>query len=275
MTVMKKDIRVVAIQTKVPTNKDEGETQVKRLVKEALTNPVDMIGLPEDCVASYKDIESGYRALDFLSSVAKENKIYLFGATEVMESDGMHNRGFLLNRDGKLVSYHDKIILTPPEEKDGIVAGKTLEVFDTEFGKMAILVCKDSFHRYASWFFEKLRKVGADIILVPSYSLNVSKRSVELWVDSLKALAKWFDVYIVAPGTIGQNSTQYPSFGHALIVCPNRVVLAEGSFDKEEILRATLDVKSLEEIRNTYGSLWQPKDIPNPEVVVNEEGEVS
>lgn len=264
---MKKDIKVVAIQAKVPKDKTEGEAQIKRLVMEALKEPVDMIGLPEDCVASYNDVKSGYKALDFLSSVAKEYKIYLFGATGVMEADGMHNRGFLFDREGKLISYHDKIVLTPPEEKDGLIAGTTLEVFDTEFGKMAILVCKDSFHRYAAWFFDKLRKAGADIVLIPSYSLNVSKRSTELWVDSLKALAKWFDVYIVAPGTIGANATQYPSFGHALIVCPNRVVLAEGSFDKEEVLRATLDTKSLDEIRNTYGSLWQPVEIPNPEVI--------
>ena len=33
-------------------------------------------------------------------------------------------------------------------------------------------------------------------------------------------------------------------------------------FDKEEILRATLDVKNLEEIRNTYGSKWQPSNVP-------------
>lgn len=264
---MKKDIKVVAIQAKVPKDKTEGEAQIRRLVKEAVKEPIDMVGLPEDCVASYNDVRNGYDALSFLSSVAKENKVYLFGATAVKEENGIHNRGFLFDREGNLIAHHNKVVLTPPEEKDGIVAGKTLEVFDTEFGKMAILVCKDSFHRYAAWFFDKLRKAGADIVLIPSYSLNVSKRSVELWVDSLKALAKWFDVYIVAPGTIGANATEYPSFGHALIVCPNRVVLAEGSFDKEEVLRATLDVKSLEEIRNTYGSKWQPSDVPNVEVV--------
>jgi predicted amidohydrolase len=264
---MKKDLKVAAIQARVPKSKDEGEAQITRLVKEVLKEPVDMIGLPEDCVASYSDITSGYKALEFLSSVAKKNKVYLFGATGVMGEDGMHNRGFLFDRTGKLVATHDKVILTPPEEKDGLIAGKSIEVFDTEFGKMALLVCKDSFHRYAAWFFDKLRRAGADIILIPSYSLNVSKRSVELWVDSLKALSKWFDVYIVAPGTIGKNATDYPSFGHALIVCPNRVILAEGSFDKEEVLRATLDVKSLEEIRNTYGSKWQPKDVPKVKIV--------
>ena len=175
----------------------------------------------------------------------------MFGATAVKEPDGLHNRGFIFDRQGNLINYHDKIVLTPVEEQE-MVVGDKLEVFDTEFGKMSILVCKDSFHRYAAWFFDKLKKAGVDIILVPSYSLNVAKRSQELWVDSLKTLSKWFDVYIVAPGTAGQNMTEYSSFGHPLIICPNRVVLAEGSFDKEEILRATLDVKNLEEIRNFY-----------------------
>lgn len=265
---MIKDLKIAVIQAKVPKNKIDGEEQIKRFVQEAVIKNVEMIGLPEDCVCSRKDINSGYNPFKFLSEVAKENNVYLFGATEIKESSGQHsNVGFLFDKNGTLVAKHNKIVLTPPEEKDGIIPGNTLEVFDTEFGKMAILVCKDSFHRYAAWFFDKLRLAMVDVVLIPSYSLNVSKRSMELWVDSLKALAKWFDVYIAAPGTIGSNATEFPSFGHALIICPNRVVLAEGSFDKEEILTATLDVKSLDEIRNTYGSKWQPKEVPDFQIV--------
>ena len=133
---------------------------------------------------------------------------------------------------------------------------------------MSILVCKDSFHRYATAFYDKIRKAGVEIVLIPSYSLNVTERSTELWTDSLKALAKWFDVYILAPGTIGKNPTEYRSFGHALIICPKRVVLAEGSTNREEILRATIDKKSLEEIRNTAGSKWQPKTAPKTRLLI-------
>ncbi len=264
---MKKDIKVAIVQTRVPTSKTEGEQQLDRLVKEAVKSPVDLVGLPEDCITNnYDEVKLGYKPMEFLSKQARENNVYLFGATAVWENDSFHNRGFLFDRTGKLIASHDKIVLTPLEEKRGIIPGKSLEVVETEFGKMVILVCKDSFHRYAAWFFDKLKKAGVDIVLIPSYSLNVSKRSIELWVDSLKALSKWFDVYIAAPGTIGPNGTDFPSFGHALIICPNRVVLAEGSSDKEEILTATLDVKSLDEIRNTYGSKWQPADVPKVEL---------
>lgn len=147
---MKKDIKVAAIQAGVPKNTTEGEAQIKRLVAEALKEPVDMVGLPEDYLATWAEIRNGYDPLPFLSSVAKENNIYLFGATAIKDQAGLHNRGFMFDKKGNLIAHHDKVVLTPLEEKGDIIAGKTLEIFETEFGKMAILVCKDAFHRYAA-----------------------------------------------------------------------------------------------------------------------------
>ena len=51
---MLKDIMVAVVQASVPMSKDEGEKQILRLVKDALSKPVDMIGLPEDCVPLIK-----------------------------------------------------------------------------------------------------------------------------------------------------------------------------------------------------------------------------
>lgn len=101
---MLKDIRVAVIQAKVPMTKDEGEKQILRLVKEAVSEPVDIVGLPEDCVFPYKEIREGYKPLDFLSKVAKDNGVYLFGAIAVLEGDGLHNKGFLFDRTGRLVA---------------------------------------------------------------------------------------------------------------------------------------------------------------------------
>lgn len=87
-----------------------------------------------------------------------------------------------------------------------------------------------------------------------------------MWVSGLKALSIWFDLYIIAPGTIGKNTTQWESFGNALILSPDKVTLARGSDDKEEILRAVLRKDELEDLRNTYGSKWQPKYPPTVEL---------
>ena len=263
---MRKDLKAAVTQSRVPTSTQEGEIQVDKLVKEASLKGVDIVGLSEDCLALFDDIVNGYDALKYLSNIANKYKVYLFGATLVKENEKLFNRGFFFDREGKLILKHDKIVLTPPEVENGLIPGESLEIVDTEFGKISLLVCKDSFHKYAAWFFDALRKREVDIVLVPSYSLNISKRSIELWTDSLKSLSKWFDVYILAPGTIGKNATPYKSFGHALIYSPKDEILAEGSEDKEEILYATLDVKSLEEIRSTYGTKWQPSEIPEFEI---------
>jgi predicted amidohydrolase len=264
---MFKDLKGAVVQAKVPKDKGEGEYQVRRLVKEAASMSVDIVGLPEDCIASYEEVNGGYEALPFLSSIAKENSVYLFGASGVKEDDGVHNRGFLFDKVGNLIGTHDKMILTPLEITVGIVPGKALEVFDTEFGRVAILVCFESFYRYSAWFFNELKKAGVEIILIPSYSLNMSERSIGNWVDSLHALAKWFEIYILAPGTIGQNVTPYPSFGHALIISPKRGILKEGSFDKEEILIDTLDVNSLEEIKRITDFDGETPEIPQVSLI--------
>lgn len=259
---MLKDIRVAAVQASVPLDKNTGEAQVARLVKQAALNGAELVGLPEDCLAPLRDIENGYNPFPFLSGLAKKHQVYLFGATTRKAADELRNVGFIFDKEGNLLAEHNKIVLTPPEKADGLMPGNRLTVFDTEFGKMSLLVCKDAFHRYAAWFFEELRKANVDVVLVPSYSLNVTPRSVNIWVDSLKALANWFDLFIVAPGTVGPNMTSFPSFGHALIISPEKGVLAEGSSDKEEVLSANLEAMSLSHIKNSPSAKWQSDSPP-------------
>ena len=74
-------------------------------------------------------------------------------------------------------------------------------------------------------------------------------------------------MYVAAPGTIGENATPFPSFGHALILSPSGKPLAEGSTDHEEILHSTLDAASLNTTRHNQ-TPWPPYEIPKIEVVV-------
>jgi predicted amidohydrolase len=262
---MLKDLKVAIVQAKVPRNSSEGEAQIRKALVEATIKSVDMVGLPEDCLCGYGEIRAGYQPLEFLKSIAREFKIYLFGATAVLENDGLHNRGFLIDRQGIIIGTHDKIVLTPPEKSD-LVAGNSLEVIDTEFGKISILVCKDSFHRYSAWFVDKLRRAGAEIILVPSYSIGLGSHSIELWTHSLKILAKWFNVTILAPGTVGKNMTEYPSFGHSLII-QDYNTLAEGSEKEEEILFASIHKDNCRTVDETYSFPWQPSIVPVTELI--------
>ena len=78
------------------------------------------------------------------------------------------------------------------------------------------------------------------------------------------AECSWSDIYICLSGNVQNEITTkggetLKAFGHAMIICPLRGVLKEGSEDKEEILYKTLEPKYLKEIRD-YDKIWQPKD---------------
>jgi len=257
---MKKKVKVAALQYQTPKDYHEGERKVGKFVSKASKKNVDIVGLPEECLGQ---VNNNDKPLEFLSSIAKKYGVYLFGATYLYSGKRIRNVGFLFDGKGKLIIVQDKIVLTPPAIKEGFKAGMTIKVVDTEFGRLALLVCKDSFHRYAAWFFDKLMKFGVDIVLIPSSSITVSERSINLWTDTVKTMSMLFNVFIIAPGTVGKdNNSHTRSFGHALIVDPQMVVLAEGSKDKEEVLYATLNKANLDRLRSPEASKWQPESVP-------------
>jgi omega-amidase len=265
---MKQNIKVAVCQYQVPKNYSVGEKKIRAFVSKAVKNKVDMVGLPEECIAWIDDVKVGYDPFEFLSKLAKENKIYLFGANYIKEKDDIYIAGFLFDDKGKLLIKHKKLVLTPIAIEAGLTAGNKIKVVDTKFGKIAMLVCKDSFHRYAAWFFDALMKKGVDIVLVPSSSIIVSERSINLWTDTIKTMSMLFNVFIIAPGTVGVHPyDRTKAFGHALIISPQTVVLAEGSENKEEMLYATLEKERLEKLRDPEAVKWQPKKVPDFKIV--------
>lgn len=262
---MKKDLKAAVVQYEIPKNFKEGEEKILRFVKEATEQKVDILGLPEECLAPQTDIRKGYNPFNFLSEISKTNSLYVFGSNVVKVGEKYFNRGFLFGKNGELLLENDKVVLSP-EEKGYYSSGKNINIVDTEFGEIALLVCKDTFHRFAPWIFDELRKKDVDIVLNPTLSLNVAPTTIDYFVSSLKALSKWFGMYIVASGTVGKNMTEYKSHGHAVIVCPMRLVLKEGSFDKEEMLVETINPSYLEEYRKR-STKWQPEKVPEFKVV--------
>lgn len=261
---MKKNLKVAVVQYQIPSDHKDAEGKVNELVKGSVFKGAEMVGLPEECLGFSENLKSGYDPLEFLGKIAKENKVYLFGATYILdENNKPTNVGFLFDNEGKLLLLQRKIVLTPPELEFGFVSGDSINIIDTEFGRIAILVCKDALHRYAAWFFDELMKAEVDIVLVPSSSITVSERSINLWVDTLKTMSMLFNVFIVAPGTVGLNGIDgSQSFGNSIVVSPLKVVLAQGSKDKKEILFATLEKEDLEKLRSPEAAKWQPEEVP-------------
>lgn len=261
-------LRIGIVQTKVPFSVKEGQSCILKFIRQAKDRNVDLLGLPEDCVCGLFKYLKDYDPLEFLSRAAKAYSINLFGANATLEQGRYYGTGFYINREGELTSKVHKIILTKPEKNAGFNSGDEIQIFDTEFGKMAVLVCKDAFNRYAPFWFYDLKRKGVEYILVPSMSLKFDDNSIKFWLQSMWLLGRWFDVYIFAPGTVSKNYTSYPSFGNSVIVERDKGFLKQGSEDKEELLVAEIAVRSKEEIEKDYGLKWDTVLMPQIKIVV-------
>ena len=111
--------------------------------------------------------------LALCEGIARRWGVYLQpGSLPVQGSDGHYrNRAWLFGPQGVL-GYQDKLMMTRFErEQWGITAGQGLQVFDTDLGRLGILICYDNEFPMLA---RRLAERGADLILAPSCTDTVA-----------------------------------------------------------------------------------------------------
>ncbi len=138
--------------------------------------------------------------LDLFTHLALKYNINIIGGSQfVVEEDNLlYNISYLFRRDGTLGKQY-KIHITLAERKWwGVAAGSKVEVFETDRGKIAILICYDvEFPELARVAVRK----GAQIIFVP---FNTDERHGYLRVRVCsQARAIENQLYVVTSGCVG------------------------------------------------------------------------
>ncbi|MDQ3418025.1 MAG: Ig-like domain-containing protein [Acidobacteriota bacterium] len=81
---------------------------------------------------------------DLLAGIARSYGIYIaFGMLE-REDRFLYNTAVLLNRDGSIAGKYRKVQLPLSEASGGMSPGDSVPVFDTDFGRVALLICQDA-----------------------------------------------------------------------------------------------------------------------------------
>ncbi len=139
------------------------------------------------------------RYVEFFRKLAMKYYVNIVGGSHLcVEDDVLYNIAWLFRRDGTIEKQY-KLHVTPSESRWwGVSPGDKIEVFDTDIGKVAILICYDV-------EFPELGRIarskGAEILLVP-YNTNV--RSGHMRVRSCaQARAIENHVYCVLSGAVG------------------------------------------------------------------------
>ena len=164
---------------------------------------IDVFLLPEIFNDDLVETADG-EAARFMSEQARRHHMYVSGTTLYRDpSDGfVYNTAFLFDRNGKKAGEYRKNHPFSDELNLGVLPGNDVPVFDTDFGKVGIMVC------YDSWFgdvAELLALKGAEIILFPNASYYISLMPARSADNCVRIAASSLDGYAGIWDTSGAN----------------------------------------------------------------------
>ncbi|RMG77221.1 MAG: GNAT family N-acetyltransferase [Bacteroidetes bacterium] len=186
------------------------------------------------------------------------------GSMPEIQPDGrLFNIGFLCRRDGTYEKY-EKIHITPSERTSwGMVGGTKVKAFDTDCGKIGVLICYDS-------EFPELSRLLADdgmqILFVPF--LTDTQNGYMRVRNCAAARAIENECYVAIAGCVGnlpKVNNMDIQFGQATVFTPcdfpfpTNGVKAEATPNTEMTLIADVDLGLLKELHN-FGSVRTLKD---------------
>ena len=175
----------------------------------------------------------------------------------------LYNVGYLCRRDGTFERY-EKLHVTPDEAKVwGMQGGQELKVFDTDCGKIGVLICYDSEFPELS---RLLADQGMDLLFVPFLTDTQNGYSRVRHCAQARAIEN--ECYVAIAGSVGNlpnvenMDIQYAQsmvFTPCDFAFPSNGIKAEATPNTEMILIADVDLDLLREL-HTRGSVRNLKD---------------
>lgn len=221
------------------TKADESINECLEMISQAADDGADLAVTIEtvnaflalgDTRYNYPDVYGGVNGNDvqMFSNAAKKHKIYIVAGLLVTIEQKTYNCAVLFDKNGDIAGIHKKVHL-PAGEELTVAPGDKFEVFDTDFGRIGMLVCWDMQYPEAA---RELALAGADLIACPTlgweniYGLS---RAYENSVTIAAAMATWRGGLsdIVDPSCIVNN------MGKIVAVAPR---------DRECVITAEIDI---------------------------------
>ena len=168
--------------------------------------------------------------LKSIIELAKTYKKWILTCVLIKEKNKIKNRAVLINPNGIIVTYYDKIHMYDAElskkekyfESKIFSPGTLLKTANLPWGRLGLSICYDV--RFPN-MFRKLSKKGSLFISVPSsFAKTTGKKH---WHSLLKARAIENFCYIFAPAQCGTHWNKRKTYGHSLIVSPDGQILKE------------------------------------------------
>jgi deaminated glutathione amidase len=232
---------VAAIQMTSTDNKAENLDQAEALIENAAKFQARLVSLPENFLFLAKPMTTAFSAAEAidgpsikrLRDSAKKHRLWLSlgGFPEkIPQHDKIYNTHLLISDEGDICGQYRKIHLFTAklpdgsvyDEASGVLPGENIVCLKTPFFSLGLSICYDL--RFAH-LYSALRDQNADVILVPAAFTEETGKAH--WEVLLRARAIETQSYIVAAAQAGKHHENRSTHGHAMIVDPWGVIVAQ------------------------------------------------
>ena len=256
--------KLALVQMKGVATNDENLKNAVQKINEAALQGSDIVVLPEmfSCpykasnfpVYAQKDGESNWK---LLSETAAKNKIYLVAGSmperDSQNGEKIYNTSYVFDREGKQIAKHRKMHLFDCDipsvnfhESDTLSAGNEVTVFDTEFGKIGLMICFDiRFPELARLMADH----GAKMIIVPA-AFNMTS-GPSWWEIMFRTRAADNQLVMAGCSPARDEKASYVAWGHSLVADPFGKVLKQLD-EKEGTLYQEIDLAEVDTLRQQY-----------------------
>jgi len=199
----------------------DGVRQFIETAERRIAGKVDLILLPEGITVagstkSYAEVAEPVPGptTEALAGLARKHSAWV--AAGIYERDGaaIYNTAVLLDRAGRVAGKYRKVYLPREEVERGLTPGRSYPVFQTDFGRVGMMICYDVFFADPA---RALAAQGADVILMPIWGGDETLAAARAIENKVFLVASGYDhpTYVMDPD--GKRVAQAPQRGEAAI----------------------------------------------------------
>lgn len=257
----RRNVRVAMCQTLCVDGDREGNfRRIEAALKEAAKGRAEIACFPETAILGWVNPEAHKSAhaipgkdTERLARLAKEHGLMVCIGLAEKDGERLFDSVVLIDKNGQVVSKHRKMntlteLMDPPYTR-----GKSIDTVETEFGRIGMLICADTFENKT---LEAMRDLKPDLVLVP-YGWAAKPEEWPGHGDSLRDTVSRAAKTIGAPvigtdlmGEITHGPWTGRTYGGQSVACSSEGTVLMRGKDREAqvlILDVALDRKSAEE----------------------------
>ena len=229
-------------------------------IRDAKTAGANFVVLPECSNFGWADSSAVGRASELvadsfiatLADLAQALQIYVAVGFVEQSGDKIFNSAVLLSSEGKIILHHRKINELD-FAKEIYSVGSSVNVVETEFGKVGLMICADALSE-TDQVTERLLSLGADLILSPSAWAvppthdNQAEPYGSLWVEAYRRGLGSSRTWIIATSNVGIVESGvwagHPCIGNSIAMGPGSNDLIMLPFGQDAVHTEIIAIQS-------------------------------